>query len=129
MSKNILLIEDDFALRSLFQQVVNATGNTVTDVGTRTQALDLLEANTYDLLICDIMLENGNTLDIIKVCAGHGMDVVVITSDESRLAQCRDLGVLAFVRKPVSARDLMTIVTDIRALDLPNSWVSPRVRD
>jgi len=128
MSKNILLIEDDDALRQLFRQVVDATGNYVTEASTRAEALALLENDDYDLMICDVQLTDGDTLDIVEVCCEHNMDVVVITSNEAHKTVCIDMGVLAFVLKPIPPRDLMTIVTDVGSLDIPGSYVDPRAR-
>lgn len=128
MSKRILLVEDDNALRALFQNVVKSTGSKVSEASSRSEAIAFLEAQDYDLMICDIQLQDGDTLDIIEVCCGHNLDVVVISSNEDYMAMCRDMGVLAFVRKPIAARDLLLIVTDVGKLDIPGAYISPRAR-
>lgn len=126
MSQKILVVEDDAALRSLFQNIVDSMGYTVTDVSSRVAAMDSLAENEYLMMVCDIEVDDGNMLDVIEVCCEHGLDVAVITSNEEYLPECRDLGVLAFIRKPIAARDLMTLIRDIDQLDLPGAYIRGR---
>lgn len=123
MSKNILIMEDDAALRRFFKQVLSHNDCKVAAVATRIDALHHIHNSNFDYLLFDIEVEDGNSLDLIQQCCEAGQDVIVITANEQYLADCRDMGVLAFIRKPIAASDLIKLVNNIDDLDLPHTYI------
>ena len=128
MGKRILVIEDDLPLRNLFRGIVAAGGHTVYESSTREEAIDLISEKDVELLVCDIEVEDGVMLDVIEVCCNHNLDVIVITANEDYFTRCRDMGVLAFITKPVAAGDLMNLLNNIENVDIPGAYIAPRAR-
>ena len=123
MSKNILIMEDDAALRRFFKQVLSHSNCEVTTASTRVDALHQIHNGNFDYLLFDIEVEDGNSLDLIQECCDAGKDVIIITANEQYLADCKSMGVLAFIRKPIAASDLIKLVNNIDDLDLPHMYV------
>lgn len=123
MSKNILIMEDDVALRNFFTQVLTHSDCNVATSATRIDALHHIHNNNFDYLLFDIEVEDGNSLDLIAQCCDDGYNVIVITANEQYLADCKAMGVMAFIRKPIAASDLIKLVTNIDDLDLPHMYI------
>ena len=62
--KNILLIEDEDNLNRGISLKLQKEGYTVFSAATVAEGLSLFQANTIDLVICDIGLPDGNGLDL-----------------------------------------------------------------
>jgi DNA-binding NtrC family response regulator len=123
MSKNVLIMEDDAALRKFFQQVLTHNNCAVATSATRIDALHHIHNNQFDYLLFDIEVEDGNALDLIGQCCNEGYNVIVITANDQYMNQCKQMGVLAFIRKPIAATDLIKLVTNIDDLDLPHMYI------
>ena len=83
----ILIAEDDRELRQLFSHVLTKHGYTVNGVSDGQQALDAMDSDYFDLLICDIMMpvmdgyelvsqlrEVGNTTPVLMITAKDAFD-------------------------------------------------------
>jgi DNA-binding NtrC family response regulator len=123
MSKNVLIMEDDAALRKFFQQVLSHSNCAVATSSSRMDALHHIHNHQFDYLLFDIEVEDGNAMDLIAQCCNEGYNVIVITANDQYLAECKKIGVLAFIRKPIAASDLIKLVNNIDDLDLPHIYI------
>ncbi len=82
--KKILLIEDEEFIRDLYASDIQRAGFVIDAVGTGKEGYEKLAANTYDLLLLDIMLPDTNGLEILKKVKGDetkkSMKVVLLTN-------------------------------------------------
>ncbi len=62
----ILLVEDSASNRRALTVTLSACGAQITDVATRAEALAELNRGTFDLLISDLVLPDGDGLDLLK---------------------------------------------------------------
>ena len=60
---HILLVEDDKSIIMGLAYSLESEGYTVTAAESQVQALEALEAGTYDLLLLDVMLADGSGYD------------------------------------------------------------------
>jgi DNA-binding NtrC family response regulator len=116
-------MEDDTALRSLFRQVLSHNNCEVSTTATRIDALHHIHNKNFDYLLFDIEVEDGNAMDLIAECCEQGQNVIVITANEQYLRQCKELGVMAFIRKPITASDLVKLIYNRDAVDLPHVYI------
>ncbi|HEY6815996.1 MAG TPA: response regulator [Croceibacterium sp.] len=65
----ILLAEDDEAMRTYLARALEQAGYTVDAVDRGTEALPLLEANEYDLLLSDIVMPEMDGIELAQRCA------------------------------------------------------------
>jgi DNA-binding response OmpR family regulator len=52
LTRNILVIEDNDAVRSVIQMMLEDAGYTVTGTGAADQALEIIHSKEFDLIIC-----------------------------------------------------------------------------
>jgi CheY-like chemotaxis protein len=65
-SMNILLVEDEPLIQKSLKKLLEKKGATVTAVGSGREAISLILENTYDRIICDLMLQDLSGFDIIE---------------------------------------------------------------
>lgn len=110
----VLIAEDDPALRSVFVKVLEHAGFRVSAVTNGFEAAQHLQQNPPDVLLLDIGLPGRSGLEIIRQVRGQRqskyINVIVITGDhlaaQSGEVEQADLVLI----KPISTRDLANIV-------------------
>ena len=65
----ILLAEDDAAMRTYLARALEQAGYSVDSVDRGTEALPLLEAHDYDLLLSDIVMPEMDGIELAQRCA------------------------------------------------------------
>ena len=78
----ILIAEDDTELRTLFTHVLEKNGYAVTGAANGQLALDALDSDYFDLLICDIMMPVMDGYELVHSLreAGYTFPVLMITA-------------------------------------------------
>ena len=106
----ILIVEDDPDIALGLQQDLRLEGYAVEVVADGQEALDRAEADTFDLILLDVMLP---TKDGFAVCrelrrAGKRMPIIVLTarSHEAEKVLGLELGADDYVTKPFSPMEL-----------------------
>ena len=112
----VLLVEDDAVIRMALSLMLEGWGYRVTDAGSVSEALELLDGDLMpDLVLTDYRLPDGDTglmlMDTLRRRIGRDLPGVLLTGDTSsdRLreaagAQC------ALLHKPIQPHDLRRIV-------------------
>lgn len=82
---NILVVEDDESLRTLFCTVLSKNGFDYFEAEDGTAALDILEKQYIDLMISDIMMPNIDGYELVRSMREHGynMPVLMITAKDA----------------------------------------------
>lgn len=117
--ERVIVVEDDATLRAAITRGVRSWGTSVTEAGTAAEAKALLaNGELPDLAIIDVRLPDESVFEILDVIAelSPAPMVVVMSGKASpqeafRLAQ---LGVRAYLAKPISTEDLATAVDSAR---------------
>jgi DNA-binding response OmpR family regulator len=114
MSMQLLLVEDDRALRTVLQDALQHDGHAVTTAADGDEAMALLRARTFDLLILDILLPGPSGLEILQSLRQRDRHppVLLLTarSSEGDKILGLELGADDYVTKPFSLRELRTRV-------------------
>src|SRR6478735_5816069 len=66
MAGNILIIDDEEALRKLLSRIIGLEGFTVEEAGTLKAGLVILTRKKIDVILCDVKLPDGNGVDFVK---------------------------------------------------------------
>lgn len=66
MSKKILLVDDDLYIRELYDEILKGEGFDVETTADGKTGLEMILANTYDLILLDIMLPKLDGIGIIS---------------------------------------------------------------
>ena len=120
--KNILLIEDEDNLNRGISLKLQKEGYTVFSAATVAEGLSLFQANTIDLVICDIGLPDGSGLDL---CASirQKSDVLFLfltaLDTEVDMITGYEMGADDYVTKPFGNRELIARVkANLRRSDI-----------
>jgi DNA-binding response OmpR family regulator len=105
MSPSILVVEDEPDLVGTYERILRRMGYAVITAGTRQAALDTLRSTpTFDLVIADLRLPDGDGLDVVRAARqGHSATpVIVVTGYASEASRVSALaaGASAYVAKP-----------------------------
>lgn len=114
----ILIIEDDDALRGELVELLKALGAVVTGVGDGAAAVASSRAQAFDLVLCDYKLRNENGLDVLKALSGATSaplpDQLYLMTAHLDLTQAARAEIAASTRgllmKPIRLADLRHLV-------------------
>jgi two-component system cell cycle response regulator CpdR len=74
----ILLAEDDTSMREYLQRALQRVGYDVDSVGCGTEAIPLLEAGHYDLLLTDIVMPEMDGIELAQKASVMDADIRVM---------------------------------------------------
>lgn len=115
---SILLVDDEESIRTLLQMILEQDGNSVTPASSGKIALQALAANSFDLLITDIMMPDMDGIEIIsaarKRCPGLRILAIsgggsVMASDDC-LKMARMIGAHVILPKPFDDAQLRAAI-------------------
>jgi CheY-like chemotaxis protein len=123
---NVLIIENDPALRVLISQLLELEGFEVSVAENGRLALEALGVRIPDLVLCDLLMPEMNGCEVLKVLKQNpltaGVPLVFLTASAvpADRERCLDLGAAAFMTKPFRQTEPLKT---IRAL-LPEAGVT-----
>jgi DNA-binding NtrC family response regulator len=119
-SLNILIIDDEPALRQIVAAVLGKAGYTVDQASGVVEATAKLARGDVDLALCDIKMQDGTGLDLLRQSKASGIDTVfvMVTASASMETAVEALrgGAYDYIVKPVRNEELLNRVAQIEAL-------------
>ena len=110
MEKNILIIDDDFSLRKVINRALSNSKTSIVEVGSISEAWVLIEKESFDLIICDVVLPDGDGLELVKKVKKKNLDqsFIIISAKSNLLTaiQANQLDVFEYLPKPLDLNDL-----------------------
>ncbi len=111
---NILVIDDDESICSLFRDTLEEAGHTVTTVVESSEGLELVKSRDYDLVFLDLMMpgmDGVETFRQIRVTKPE-LPVTIITGypDSDLMMNALTYGPLGVMKKTFSSSDILTAV-------------------
>ncbi len=109
----ILVVDDEYGVRSGIRQILEIEGYIVEEAGTGTEALALLEANDYDVAFLDYRLPDIDGMSILRTIKANGLQamtcmVTAYANIDTAIAATRQ-GVDFFLPKPFLPDDLLAV--------------------
>jgi DNA-binding response OmpR family regulator len=122
MDKTILLVEDDFFICDLYKIALTNSGYTVDTAKDGEEALQKANAQTYKLILLDIMLPKITGIDVLKSIrsepAGKSYNTfVIVTSNlgqDSVIQTAMQLGAKKYLIK--AQTDINDVVNEVNAV-------------
>ena len=110
MTTRILVVEDEETVRFLISSALEKVGHTVAEAENGVEAERLLKAQTFDLVITDLIMPERDGLETIRYLRAHHPEVKIIavsTPSTLMLLECaRLLGAHGTLAKPFTLMDL-----------------------
>ena len=114
MKENILIIDDDAAIRDGCSQVLRKSGYDVIESATGKEGLEKIDKYEFDLVLVDLKLPDINGLDLIRQTRERDLSVpiVVITGYGTiqNAVEAMRLGANDFLPKPFEPDELRLVV-------------------
>ncbi|MFW6287478.1 MAG: response regulator transcription factor [bacterium] len=108
---NILVVEDDQSLRTLFCTVLSKNGFAYFEAIDGMEAWDILEKHYIDLIISDIMMPNMDGYEFVKSIreVGYNIPVLMITAKDSfeDMQSGFSVGTDDYMVKPVNVNEMI----------------------
>ena len=121
MQKNktmkLLIIEDDASLREIMQRALQGEGYIVESAATYFDACDKIAGYSYDCIMLDIMLPDGNGLKLLEQIKKNGNEsrVIIISARDSLDDKITglDLGADDYLAKPFYMAELSARIKSV----------------
>ena len=109
-SLEIVLIEDDFFVRPIIAEVLQALGHRVVkQAGTFREGMDAGRNAQFDLAILDLTLHGQDARSIAEVIAARGKSVLLLTGQE-HTAFAEGLKNVSIIQKPCTYSSLRSAI-------------------
>ena len=109
MKPKVLIVDDEPAIRENIQFVLESEGIETLELATGLGTLDVLSAQTIDLILLDVGLPDINGFDLLKeIRKDHPTPVIMLTARDAEIDRVLglELGADDYVIKPFSPREL-----------------------
>jgi len=108
--KKILIVDDSAFTRSIHSQIIEALGHQTIEAGNGAEAVKIFKEKHPDLVIMDLLMPDMDGLDAIGqiLAIDPKAKTIICSTDKQKVRQddARNLGVLAFLTKPIDSDKL-----------------------
>jgi two-component system response regulator PilR (NtrC family) len=119
-SPHILVVDDELSMRELLEYMLAKENYKVTCAESGREAIDTLEKDHFDLLLCDIRLGDITGLDVLRASKKQHPDNLVILisayATTETAVEAMNEGAFDYVPKPFDKDELMATIA--KALEL-----------
>jgi DNA-binding response OmpR family regulator len=116
-NRNILVVDDDEGLTSVFKIILVEAGFRVDVATTGLQALEMVMENMYGVAIIDIMLPDMSGADVARRLReeGAGTRIFIVTGypDLAESIGALDIGVEEILIKPIGRDELLNSIKSV----------------
>jgi len=107
----ILLVDDELGYLEVLQKRMSKRGLEVTPVSSGPKAIQLARAQSFDVAVVDLKMEDMDGIEVLKVLKmmDPGMAVIILTGHGSEQAarEGMSLGAFDYLTKPCELSDLL----------------------
>ena len=107
----ILIAEDDNKIRQLFSRVLIKNGYTVKGASNGKEALDLIDKEYFDMMICDVMMPVMDGYELVRTLRDSGLTLPVLMVTAKTEFDDMRMGFLSgtddYMVKPVNINELI----------------------
>ncbi len=118
----ILIVEDDSTISLGLSYYLKQEGYDVTVSDTYKMTLEVID-NSYDLVLLDLSLPDGNGFDLFKEIKKRvNVNVIFLTAvdEETSVVMGLDMGADDYITKPFKARELLSRVKNVFRRNSPD---------
>ena len=113
---NILVVDDEEIIRSLFKETLEELGHSVITVETGSEGLELVKQRDFDLVFLDLKMPGMDGAELFRQIKTikPKLPVIIITGypDSNMMARALAQGPFGVMNKPFSESDVITAVNN-----------------
>lgn len=117
MKKRILLVDDEVITLKLTKKFLTNSGFETTMAASSTEAINLLTAERYDLIVIDITMPTLSGFDLVQLMQSFDIDTPVIflsnNDNQWSIEESYSLGAKRFVSKEREFNQLPEIIREV----------------
>lgn len=125
-SAQILVIDDDETVCSLFEDTLEGSGHAVTSANTSSQGLELVKDRNFDLVFLDLKMPIMDGAELFRQIrlVNSELPVTIITGypDSDLMMEALTHGPLGVMSKPFSATDILAAVDNYLRFGMPTKY-------
>lgn len=114
MKEKILIVDDQFGIRILLNEVLQKEGYETFQAANGIQALEVVQNHTPDLVLLDMKIPGMDGIEILKRMKVMNQDIRVIImtayGELDMIQEAKDLGALTHFAKPFDIDDIRAAV-------------------
>jgi len=116
LRRRILLVDDDYGVRTLIEKLLEMGGYSVTAVGLARECLKRLSESTFDLILLDHVLPDMDGFLLLQLVRHHPganrKPVIYLTgiADDTTKQRAFEIGIDDYVEKPFDPSDFLARV-------------------
>ena len=118
-SSHVLVVDDDKQINVAVCRVLDRAGYVTSGAQSAEEALGLMEREKFDLVIADIVMDGMDGMGLLEEIKKRdkALPVVLVTgfSNEEYEERAHREGAYAYVRKPLSRDELVTVAVEALA--------------
>lgn len=109
--KKILVIDDEESMRHMLTMILKREGYGVRAVEKGREALQLLDSETFDFILSDVIMPEMNGLDLLQALKGKGTEATVIMMSAygsvDTAVEAMKLGAYDYISKPFKPDEIL----------------------
>jgi two-component system, NtrC family, response regulator AtoC len=111
--KRVLIVDDEAAIVSLLSTVLREKGWDVTEAGSGTEGIDLLDRSRFDVILTDLVMPGDSGIDLLRASKEVRPDVEVIlmtgcATAETAIEAMRN-GAFHYIMKPLKIEEVVNL--------------------
>ncbi|MFQ5866762.1 MAG: response regulator [bacterium] len=110
---NILVVDDDVAIRELFERILKKEEHRVVTVDSGEKATKAMGKEPFDVVFLDVVMPEMDGVEVFKVIKKINSEAIVIMMSgypvEERIKEAIKLGATDRIEKPLDADTILTI--------------------
>ena len=114
MNEKILIVDDQFGIRILLNEVLQKEGYQTFQAANGIQALEIVDNHSPDLVLLDMKIPGMDGIEILKRMKQKNADIRVIImtayGELDMIQEAKDLGALTHFAKPFDIDDIRQAV-------------------
>ena len=117
----VLVVDDEVAVCTILDDFLSESGQKVTTVDNGADAIDKIKSESYDLLLCDLAMQNITGFDVIKAVnkleKKPKIGIITGWGEKLKLLDGEDMKVDFILRKPFELSELMKHINVVFGAD------------
>jgi two-component system response regulator AtoC len=111
MAERILVVDDEASMRDVLGRILSAQGYLVMEAGNGREALDALEKDRFDFILCDIRMPEMGGLEMLREVTARNIPGTVIMMSAfgtvETAVEAMKLGAYDYISKPFMSDEIL----------------------